>query len=956
MLLAADAFAGVSATAFYSHTKQSWTEEVRQNYGGSLTWQVYCTHSGATVADFEAIHYDATAPVDCVTNGYVEHWECSGCNRAFADEALTQIMPDDELVIPAPGHTLICIEGFPATCTEPGLSDEIFCEVCGETIQAQEEIPPVPHTDIITIQAIEPTCTSVGYTAEHRCEVCGELLAEVEEIEMVPHTDSIYAEAVEPTCSEVGHTEEHRCAVCGEILIPSEEIEKLPHTDAISIEALDPTCTETGHTEQHACAVCGEILTASEVIPATGHTYNDPAIVWSEDGKTCTFTFVCEHEDDTQVLEIAAAGTVEEAPACETMGTTLYTASAELNGQTYTETTTRMDIEATGHTPVDDPAVAPTDRETGLTAGSHCEVCGAVLVAKETIPALWSYSDDGLTATAYNGSATELTIPAGVTTLSNTLFKGNTTITTVIIPDSVTTVGTQTFFGASALTDVWLPDNLDGIGTQTFYNTTAALHATINSQTARALSLRNKAFTDGEWTLRYRVTSLTSDPTAVYLGGWHGEDEDLNLPDAFDGVPLTQIMSGAFDGQTQLESVTIPDSVATIAADAFNNCAEDLVIRSSMNAYARTWANNNGVAWAHDQHTPETIPAVAATCLEDGLTEGSMCSECGQIIAAQEVIPAFGHSWDEPAYTWNDENTEITASRICANDAEHVETEIVPVTGEVTKQPTCEEMGETTYTCGEFQNTAFTIQSKTLTDVPALDHAWGEPTYTWNEENTEVTATRICGNDGEHVERETVPVTSEVTKQPTCEAMGETTYTSGEFENSAFTVQAKILTDVPVLGHTWGEPTYTWNEENTEVTAIRICMNDTEHVQFETVGVQCVVTVSPTQTVEGEYKLVSAAFENEAFTIQEKAGGTIPALGTLSTPTFPTNLRIIEDEAFEGTSFQAVIIPDTVTTIGSRAFANCRTLVYVYIPASVTTIAPDAFADCPNVIIERAGN
>ena len=45
-------------------------------------------------------------------------------------------------------------------------------------------------------------------------------------------------------------------------------------------------------------------------------------------------------------------------------------------------------IPATGHTPVIDPAVAPTKDSEGLTEGSHCSVCGAVLVAQQTIPAL----------------------------------------------------------------------------------------------------------------------------------------------------------------------------------------------------------------------------------------------------------------------------------------------------------------------------------------------------------------------------------------------------------------------------------------------------------------------------------------------------------------------------------------------------------------------------------------
>lgn len=46
------------------------------------------------------------------------------------------------------------------------------------------------------------------------------------------------------------------------------------------------------------------------------------------------------------------------------------------------------DLEPTGHTPVTDPAVAPTETTDGLTEGSHCGVCGVVLQAQEVIPML----------------------------------------------------------------------------------------------------------------------------------------------------------------------------------------------------------------------------------------------------------------------------------------------------------------------------------------------------------------------------------------------------------------------------------------------------------------------------------------------------------------------------------------------------------------------------------------
>ncbi len=44
-------------------------------------------------------------------------------------------------------------------------------------------------------------------------------------------------------------------------------------------------------------------------------------------------------------------------------------------------------------------------------------------------------------------------------------------------------------------------------------------------------------------------------------------------------------------------------------------------------------------------HTQETIPGKAATCTQDGLTDGVKCSVCGEILVEQEVIKATGHHY-----------------------------------------------------------------------------------------------------------------------------------------------------------------------------------------------------------------------------------------------------------------------------------------------------------------------
>ena len=50
-------------------------------------------------------------------------------------------------------------------------------------------------------------------------------------------------------------------------------------------------------------------------------------------------------------------------------------------------------------------------------------------------------------------------------------------------------------------------------------------------------------------------------------------------------------------------------------------------------------------------HTYVNDPAVAATCEQNGWTAGFHCGACGEVFIERTMIPALGHEWDEPAYT-----------------------------------------------------------------------------------------------------------------------------------------------------------------------------------------------------------------------------------------------------------------------------------------------------------------
>ena len=85
-----------------------------------------------------------------------------------------------------------------------------------------------------------------------------------------------------------------------------------------------------------------------------------------------------------------------------------------------------------------------------------------------------------------------------------------------------------------------------------------------------------------------------------------------------------------------------------------------------------------------------------------------------------EVLPALGHAWGEPVWTWTGYGA-AEASFACARDAGHVKVLPASITSEVTIQPGCSTEGVRTYTA------TVTLEGKNYTDtrtetLPSLGH------------------------------------------------------------------------------------------------------------------------------------------------------------------------------------------------------------------------------------------
>lgn len=225
-------------------------------------------------------------------------------------------------------------------------------------------------------------------------------------------------------------------------------------------------------------------------------------------------------------------------------------------------------------------------------------------------------------------------------------------------------------------------------------------------------------------------------------------------------------------------------------------------------------AIGNLLATGHDytdiqhEHKSQTVPAVAPTCEKTGLTEGSVCALCGQVLTEQEIVPALGHSsktvqgraptCTRPGLT--DGARCTTCGKLLARQ------ETIPMTAHQEQMtpavaPTCTKEGKTESVvcglCGKVlkEAEAVPMTGHTVDTVPGRAPTCTRPGLTDGQRCT-VCKTWIQRQQPIHTvdhTPETIPAVA-----PTCTEPGLT-------EGSRCAVCGKNLTqqeEVPALGHT----------------------------------------------------------------------------------------------------------------------------------------------------------
>ena len=288
--------------------------------------------------------------------------------------------------IPKTSHTQAVDSAVAATCTRSGKTQGSHCSVCGTVITAQKTVAATGHINTEVRNAREATSLLDGYTGDTYCLDCGIKLSSGKVIAKTEHTH-IFSDKVtkEATCTVEG-VKTYTCS-CGYSY--TETIEKKQHME-VTDQAQAATCTRSGKTQGSHCSVCGTVITTQKTVAATGHinteVRNAREATSLLDGYTGdTYCLDCGAKlssgkviaktDHTHIFR----DKVTKEATCTAEGVKIYTCSC---GYSYTET-----IEQKQHMEVTDRAQAATCTRSGKTQGSHCSVCGTIIIKQKTVPA-----------------------------------------------------------------------------------------------------------------------------------------------------------------------------------------------------------------------------------------------------------------------------------------------------------------------------------------------------------------------------------------------------------------------------------------------------------------------------------------------------------------------------------------------------------------------------------------
>lgn len=675
----------------------------------------YCIYCGAKITEeiiLSSGHKFSSWEIEQQSNCKEQGLMTRTCQNEGCGRTETEILPIDPTNHKGPSDLRGVIEG---NCGNAGYTGDLYCEACGVLVEKGHTVPATNNHSEIPDGSMDGTCIISGYI-RYKCTECGNIRTVDTGTDADNHIGTrTTLNQKTASCSEDGYTGDVYCDDCNEIVEHGTVISSTGHTPGEWVVKTEATCGEDGEEVQY-CTVCYNIANTRPIYATGKHNY-----ITIKDAKPAT----CSEEGYTAEIVCSVCSDVQQKSTV---------------------------IQKTSHTyPADWDEVAEPVCGTPGYKVMHCVTCGEE-IAREEIPATTSHE-----FVYVEGSRFEATcVTEGseqykcskcdyVETRTLSLNPNNhETDETVIIDKIDATCGKDGYTG-----DICHKccDVLISFG--------SVVSKTNNHSWVETSRDESTCITEGA--IYYecsvcgntRIEHLKIDPT---------NHVNTELRNKVSATCKTAGYSGDLwcsDCNTLIENgVVVPASShepGRTVVFRHATCTSDGLV----DIYCKHCDEHmDSAVVPATGHTAVIDAAVAPTCTNQGLTQGSHCSSCGIILIGQQTISALGHT----AGAWtviNDANcgNEGLREQYCITCGEMLASEVIPVTGEhhyeLTESvvSTCSTPGHNLYECS--------VCGNSITETLSIDPE--------NHEGPEIIVNLVnvtCGADG-------------YTGDKICEACGE---------------------------------------------------------------------------------------------------------------------------------------------------------------------------------------
>lgn len=426
------------------------------------------------------------------------------------------------------------------------------------------------------------------------------------------------------------------------------------------------------------------------------HAYGEPVWDWSEDKSSVTATFTCEKCQEAQT--VTATIKIERTePTGSKDGEIKYTATAKINGQTYTDVKTEVIPKLHDLRHIE--KVFPTQEQNGNIEYWFCPDCGKYfrdadgkreITQAETILPYFTFECTAVSKyiklVSYNGKDENVAIPTvipdnypdeslcgkTVTIIREDAFKDNTTVKNVTIPDSIDYVAADSFRGCTQLTEVTIGEGLSFLALRCFANCPELEKVTIYSKKSD-FRMHTEAFDKNTdvTVYGYHDTKVEEKVTAnnipfVGLEHIYGEPEWT-----WNGYSsATAAFTCTHNDDTQTVEAQITSKVTKRAT-----CLEEgeITYTATVTFEGKTYTDVK-TDTLPKKHALERVDKAYPTVEKHGNIEYWRCPDCGKLFAdengeheiteADTVLPLFTFGEDDGyikliSYNGNDESVLV---------------------------------------------------------------------------------------------------------------------------------------------------------------------------------------------------------------------------------------------------------------------------------------------------------